>query len=124
MGNATSSLSLKSFKPIANTFEEARADPSAVLDKLTHHARTLSSSLLDTIKGAREEDPSAMLQSLQEHSQSAAASLSLAARDAGSSQQVTNFLEALKKILSEAIMQLYPYRKFHSLDRIRDTKLN
>jgi len=110
MGNVTSSLNIGSVESIANIIEEAGADPSAVLDSLNSHGRTLASTVSDAFKDARQ-DPSAVLHSLDKRGQNVLASLSVTAKEFGSSQLVAGLLSVFRKNWYEAVAWLPVYQK-------------
>ena len=94
MGNVTSSLKVGNLESLANAINEARSDPSAILDSLNTHGRKLASSLSDAVKDTKQ-DPSAVLDSLHAHGRNVAASLSNAA--VGDSPLIANLLNSLRK---------------------------
>ncbi|KAF8853029.1 hypothetical protein BDZ45DRAFT_807000 [Acephala macrosclerotiorum] len=110
MGNVTSSLNIGTLESIANIIGEVRADPSAALDSLSSHGRTLASSVSDTFKDARQ-DPLAALHSLNKHGQNIVASLSVTAKEFGSSQPVADSLSVFRKNWYKAVAQLPVYLK-------------
>jgi hypothetical protein len=105
MGNATSSLNF------TNIIEEAGAvNPSAILDSLNSHGRTLASSVSDAFEYARQ-DPSAVLHSLNKRGQNVVASLPVTAKEFGSSQLVADLLSVFRKNWYEAVAQFPVYRR-------------
>ena len=110
MGNVTSSLNIGTLESIANIIEEVGADPSAVLDSLNSHGRTLASSVSDAFKDARQ-DQSAVLHSLNKRGQNVVASLSVTAKEFGSTQLVADLLSVFRKNWYEAVVQLPVYRR-------------
>lgn len=103
MGNVTSSLKVGNLESLANAINEARSDPSAVLDSLNTHGRKLASSLSDAMKDTKQ-DPSAVLDSLHAHGRNVAASLSNAA--VGDSPLIANLLDSFGKYWHKVVALL------------------
>jgi hypothetical protein len=94
MGNVTSSLKVGNLGSLANAIDEAKSDPSAILDSFNTHGRKLASSFSDTIRDAKQ-DPSIVLGSLLAHSRNVAASVSNTAIEA--SPLIANLLNSFRK---------------------------
>jgi hypothetical protein len=94
MGNVTSSLKAGNLESLANTIDEARSNPSAILDSLYTQGRKLALSLLGAINDTKQ-DPSAVLDSLYAHGRNIAALLSNTAVGAG--PLIENSLDSLRR---------------------------
>ncbi|KAH8665232.1 hypothetical protein BGZ60DRAFT_65331 [Tricladium varicosporioides] len=110
MGNVTSSLNIGTLESIANTVQQAAADPSAVFNSLNSHSYTLASSVSDTFKDARQ-DPSAVLHTLDKRGQNVIASLLVTAKEFRSSELVADFPSVFRKNWYEAVARLPIYRR-------------
>jgi hypothetical protein len=109
MGNVTSSLKIGNLGSLANAIDEAKSDPSAILDSFNTHGRKLASSLSDTMRDTKQ-DPSAVLGSLLAHGRNVAASLSNTA--IGASPLIANLLDSFRKYWHKVLALLPISRKF------------
>lgn len=103
MGGVASSFKVGNLESLANAINEARSDPSAILDSLNTHSRKLASSLSDAMKDTKQ-DPSAVLDSLHAHGRNVAASLSNAA--VGDSPLIANLLDLFRKYWHKVVALL------------------
>jgi hypothetical protein len=94
MGNVTSALKAGNLELLANAIDEARSDPSSILDSLDTYGRKLASSASDAVRGTKQ-DPSAVLDLLRVHGRTAAASLSNTT--VGTSPLIANLLDSFRK---------------------------
>lgn len=112
MGNATSSLKVGNLGSLANAIDEAKSDPSAILDSLNTHGQKLASSLSDAIRDTKQ-DPSAVLDSLLAHGRNVTASLSNTA--IGASPLIASLLNSFRKYWHKALALLpFSGKSLHS----------
>lgn len=112
MGNVTSSLKVGNLGSLTNAIDEAKSDPSAILDSFNTHGRKLALSLSDTMKDTKQ-DPSAALGSIFAHGRNVAASLSNTA--IGASPLIAKLLDSFRNYWHKVLALLpIPRKSLHS----------